>query len=80
VACLSSLCSCVDGGLQLASLLGMRYKPCLSQNEHWLVLKCALPLEVCGDSSSQHGKSAMQEPTHISFEQLSKCQVQFGYH
>jgi hypothetical protein len=56
VACQSSLCSCVDDGLQLASLLGMRYKPCLSQNEHWLVLKCALPLEVCEDSTSQHGQ------------------------
>jgi hypothetical protein len=33
----------------------MRYKPCLSQNEHWLVPKCVLPLEVCEDSSSQHG-------------------------
>jgi hypothetical protein len=56
VACQSSLCSCVDGGLQLASLLDMRYKFCLSQNEHWLVLKCVLPLEVCGGSSSQHGQ------------------------
>jgi hypothetical protein len=56
VACPSSLCFCVDGGLQLASLLGMRYKPYLSQNEHWLVLKCALPLEACEDSSSQHGQ------------------------
>jgi hypothetical protein len=35
----------VDDGLQLAFLLDMRYKSCLSQNEHWLVLKCALPLE-----------------------------------
>jgi hypothetical protein len=33
----------------------MRYKPCLSQNEHLLVPKCVLPLEVCEDSSSQHG-------------------------
>jgi hypothetical protein len=66
VACPLSLCSCVDDGLQLVSLLDMRYKPCLSQNEHWLVLKCALPLEACEDSSSQHGKSAMLEPTHIS--------------
>jgi hypothetical protein len=33
----------------------MRYKPYLSQNEHLLVLKCAIPLEVCEDSSSQHG-------------------------
>jgi hypothetical protein len=32
----------------------MRYKPCLSQNEHWLVLKCVLPLEVYDDSSFQH--------------------------
>jgi hypothetical protein len=45
----------VDDGLQLASLLGMRYKSCLSQNEHLLVLKCVLPLEACEDSSSQHG-------------------------
>jgi hypothetical protein len=55
VACPSSLCFCVDARLQLASLLGMRYKPCLLQNEHWLVLKCALPLEACEDSSSQQG-------------------------
>jgi hypothetical protein len=33
----------------------MRYKPYLSQNEHLLILKCALPLEVCEDSSFQHG-------------------------
>jgi hypothetical protein len=33
----------------------MRYKSCLSQNEHLLVPKCALPLEACEDSSSQHG-------------------------
>ena len=45
----------MDDGHQLASLLDMRYKPCLSQNEHLLVLKCALPLEACEDSSSQHG-------------------------
>jgi hypothetical protein len=51
-----SLCSCVDDERQLAFLLGMRYKPCLSQNEHLLVLKCALPLEACEDSSSQHGQ------------------------
>jgi hypothetical protein len=44
----------VDDGLQLASLIGMRYKSRLSQNEHWLVLKCVLPLEACEDSSSQH--------------------------
>jgi hypothetical protein len=44
----------VDDGLQLASLLGMRYKSCLSQNEHLLVLKCVLPLEACEDSSFQH--------------------------
>jgi hypothetical protein len=54
VACPLSLCFCVDDGRQLAFLLGMRYKPCLSQNEHLLVPKYALPLEVCGDSSSQH--------------------------
>jgi hypothetical protein len=54
VACQSSLCSCVDDGLQPAFLLGMCYKPCLSQNEHWLVLKCVLPLEACEDSSFQH--------------------------
>jgi hypothetical protein len=50
-----SLCSCVDGGYLLASLLDMHYKPYLSQNEHWLVPKCALALEACEDSSSQHG-------------------------
>src|SRR5699024_10359600 len=44
---------CVDDELQLASLLDMRYKLCLSQNEHLLVLKCALSLEACEDSSSQ---------------------------
>jgi hypothetical protein len=54
VAHQSSLCSCVDDGLQLASLLGMRYKSCMSQSEHWLVLKCALPLEAYEDSSSQY--------------------------
>jgi hypothetical protein len=47
--------SCVDGVYQLASLLDMRYKPYLSQNEHWLVPKCLLPLEACEDSSFQHG-------------------------
>jgi hypothetical protein len=30
----------VDDKLQPASLLGMHYKSCLSQNEHLLVLKC----------------------------------------
>jgi hypothetical protein len=54
-ACQSSWCSCVDDGYQLASLLDMRYKPCLSQNEHLLVPKCVLPLGACEDSSSQHG-------------------------
>jgi hypothetical protein len=34
----------------------MRYKSCLSQNEHLLVLKYVLPLEACEDSSSQHGQ------------------------
>jgi hypothetical protein len=38
------------------SCLTCAKKSCLSQNEHWLVLKCVLPLEVCGDSSSQHGQ------------------------
>jgi hypothetical protein len=57
---------CVDGGLQLASLLDMHYKPYLSQNEHWLVLKCALPLEACEDSSPNMGKSAMPEAVHVS--------------
>jgi hypothetical protein len=56
VACHSSLYSCVVDGLQLASLLGIRYKPCLSQNEQLLVLKCVLPLEACEDSSFQHGQ------------------------
>jgi hypothetical protein len=55
VVCPLSLCSCVDGGSQLAFMLDMRYKPCLSQNEHWLVPKCVIPLEVCEDSSFQHG-------------------------
>jgi hypothetical protein len=55
VACPLSLCSCVDDGCQLAFLLDMRYKPYLSENEHLLVLKCALPLEACEDSSSQCG-------------------------
>jgi hypothetical protein len=55
VAYQSSLCSCVDDGCQLAFLLGMRYKLCLSQNEHLLVLKCAIPLEAYEDSSFQHG-------------------------
>jgi hypothetical protein len=54
VACPLSLCSCVDDEHQLAFLLGMRYRPYLSQNEHWLVIKCALPLEACKDFSSQH--------------------------
>ena len=30
----------MDDESQLASLLGMRYKSCLSQNEHLLILKC----------------------------------------
>jgi hypothetical protein len=46
----------MDDECQLAFLLGMRYKPYLSQNEYLLVLKCALPLEVCEDSSFQHGQ------------------------
>jgi hypothetical protein len=46
----------VDDELQLASLLDMRYKSCLSQNEHLLVLKCVIPLESCEDSSFQHGQ------------------------
>jgi hypothetical protein len=65
VACPLSLCFCVDGGLQLASLLGMRYKPCISQNEHWLVLKCVIPLEACEILHPNMSKSAMPEPTHI---------------
>jgi hypothetical protein len=32
----------------------MRYKSCLSQNEHLLVPKCDLPLEACEDPSFQH--------------------------
>jgi hypothetical protein len=55
VACPLSLCSCVDDLCQLAFLLDMRYKLCLSQNEHLLVPKCVLPLEACEDSSFQHG-------------------------
>jgi hypothetical protein len=66
VACPSSLCSCVDDERQLAFLLGMRYKPCLSRNEHLLVLKCVLPLEFVEILHSNMGKSAMPEPTHIS--------------
>jgi hypothetical protein len=46
----------VDDELQLASLLGMRYKSYLSQNEHLLVIKCVIPLEACEDSSFQHGQ------------------------
>jgi hypothetical protein len=46
----------VDDGLQPASQLDMRYKLCLSQNEHLLVLKCAPPLEACEDSSSNMSK------------------------
>jgi hypothetical protein len=46
---------CVNDGCQLAFRFDMRYKSCFSQNEHLLVLKCVLPLEVCGDSSFQHG-------------------------
>jgi hypothetical protein len=45
----------VDDERKLAFLLDMRYEPCLSQNEHWSVPKCAIPLEACEDSSSQHG-------------------------
>jgi hypothetical protein len=52
----------VDDELQLAFLLGMRYKPCLSQNEHWLVLKCALPLEAYEDYSFQHGRRCQSQP------------------
>jgi hypothetical protein len=66
VACQSSLCSCVDDVLQLASLLDMSYKSCLSQNEHWLVLKCVLPLEVCEDSSFQYGQVGDARLTHVS--------------
>jgi hypothetical protein len=44
----------------------MRYKSCLSQNEHWLVLKCALPLEVREDSSSQRGRVGDATATHVS--------------
>jgi hypothetical protein len=44
----------VDDEHQLASLPDMRYKPCLSQNEHWLVPKCVLPLKAYEDSLSQH--------------------------
>jgi hypothetical protein len=54
VACPLSLCSCVDDERQLAFLLDMRYKPCLSLNEDLLVLKCVIPLEACEDYSSQH--------------------------
>jgi hypothetical protein len=46
----------MDDELQVVSLLDMRYKSCLSQNEHLLVLKCVLPLEASEDSSSQHGQ------------------------
>jgi hypothetical protein len=35
--------------------LCLRPNTCLSQNEHLLILKCALPLEAYEDSSSQHG-------------------------
>jgi hypothetical protein len=56
VACQLSLCSCVDDGLHFSFLLSMRYKSCISQNEHLLVLKCAIPLEACEDSSFQYGQ------------------------
>jgi hypothetical protein len=56
---------CVDDGLQLAFLLDMRYKFCISQNEHLLVLKCALPLEAYEDSSFQHGQAGDARPAHI---------------
>jgi hypothetical protein len=49
VACQSSRCSFVDDEHQLASLPDMRYKSCLSQNEHLLVPKCVLPLEAFDD-------------------------------
>jgi hypothetical protein len=45
----------VDDESQPAFLFDMRYKPCLSQNEHLLVPKYVLPLEACEDSSFQHG-------------------------
>jgi hypothetical protein len=50
----------------------MRYKPCLSQNEHLLVLKCVLPLEACEDSSSQHGLvgDARANPSSIKFSSI----------
>jgi hypothetical protein len=44
----------VDDEHQLASLPDMRYKSCLSQNEHLLVSKCVLLLEACEDSLFQH--------------------------
>jgi hypothetical protein len=57
----------VDDELQLASLLDMRYKSYLFQNEHLLVLKCALPLEKFVKILHPNmGKSAMPEPAHIS--------------
>jgi hypothetical protein len=56
----------VDDEHQLASLLDMRYKSCLSQNEHLLVPKCVLPLEAYEDSHTNVGKSAMPEPIHVS--------------
>jgi hypothetical protein len=55
----------VDDGLQLAFLLDMRYKSCLSQNEHLLVLKCVPPLEAVKILHPNMGKSVMPEPAYI---------------
>jgi hypothetical protein len=73
VACSLSLYSCVDGESQLAFLLDMHYKPCLSQNEHLLILKYAPPLEACEDSSSQRGLvgDASQPMLVLAIKQVS---------
>jgi hypothetical protein len=40
----------------------MRYKSCLSQNEHLLILKCDLHLKAYEDSSSQQGSDSGSAP------------------
>jgi hypothetical protein len=52
--------------LQLASLLDMHYKPCLSQNEHRLVLKRVPLYKLVNILHPNMGKSMMLEPTYTS--------------
>jgi hypothetical protein len=44
----------------------MRYKSCLSQNEHLLVLKCAPLQKFVKIIHSNMSKSLMLEPAHVS--------------